>query len=133
MLADHVKKVLVIDDSEVDRFIAERVMKKSGFADEIVTINGGQDSLAYLLSFDADPSGLPELIFLDIRMPEMDGFEFLDRFISLPENIIKNITVVMLSSSTHPDDQRRAKEISCVKGFIDKPISQDKLQQMMTG
>src|SRR3954467_3974144 len=97
------KKVLVIDDNPVDRYVAERIFKKYAFAEEIVCIESARKGLEYLSSLQDTPEQLPYLIFLDIMMPEMNGFEFLDEYKNLPETIKDNCTILMLTTSIHTD------------------------------
>src|ERR1043165_663450 len=97
------KKVLLIDDTYVDRYIAERNLIKYGIADEVISKDSARSALNYLASLEGAPEMLPNLIFLDIRMPEIDGFGFLDEYEKFPDSIRKNCIVMMLSTSLNPD------------------------------
>src|ERR1051326_7834347 len=89
------KKVMVIDDNEVDRYIATRHILKYGFAGEVIAIESANAALAYLNSNTNNAADLPGLIFLDINMPEKNGFDFLDEFDKLPDSIKNNCSVMM--------------------------------------
>src|SRR5437016_5529198 len=102
------RKVMVVDDTDVDRYIAERVVKKFQFADEIISMEAAQDALEYLTSNSEAREMLPQIIFLDIRMPGLDGFDFLERFEKLPEPVRQKIIIIMLSSSLNKDDYDKA-------------------------
>jgi CheY-like chemotaxis protein len=117
------KKVLVIDDNPVDRYVAERIFKKYSFAEEIVCIDSARKGLEYLFSFKDTPEQLPHFIFLDIMMPEMNGFEFLEEYESLPDTIKDSCTVLMLTTSIHTDDRNKAKDNPYVSKFLNKPLS----------
>ena len=74
---------------------------------------------------------MPEIIFLDIDMPLMDGFQFLDEFDNLSEETKKTCSIVMLTSSINPQDVNKSKKYSSVKKYINKPLSQENIQKIM--
>ena len=88
------------------------------------------DALKYLNSLPADADAIPNVIFLDIRMPEMDGFGFLEKYKDVPDIVKQNCSIIMLSSSTHPDDKEKAENNPYVKGFLSKPLNEEKLKQL---
>lgn len=118
---------MIIDDTEVDRYVAERVIKKSGFSEEIISIESVMDALDYLIENAENRDSLPEIIFLDIRMPVLDGFDFLDKFNNLPDSVKKSTIIVMLTSSLNLDDHRRATNSPYVHQFINKPLNKEDL------
>ncbi len=125
------KKVLIIDDSETDRYIAQFVIKKHQFAEEIVVQELATKALDYLIALEKDPDQHPELIFLDIRMPEMDGFGFLDEYAKLPEIVKSNCIIIMLSTSLDPDDHQRATNSPYVNRFLNKPLNKEKMESLV--
>lgn len=122
------KKVLVIDDTEMDLKIAQMAMNKYSFADEIVLKKSAIGGLEYLESFVSTPENLPQLIFLDINMPELSGFDFLERYEKLPEIIQRNCIIMMLSTSLVEEDHKRALDNKFVSKFLNKPIDKVKLE-----
>jgi CheY-like chemotaxis protein len=120
-------RVLVIDDVEIDRYIAHRVLTHSAFAKEVLSFEDGLSALCYLRPL-SNKEELPDMILLDISMPGMDGFEFLDRFDELPDIIKKNLPVAILSSSHHVKDYQKAETYDTVVRFITKPITAEKLE-----
>lgn len=122
------KKVLVIDDTEMDLKIAQMAMSRYSFADEIVLKKSAMSGLEYLESFQSEPEGLPQLIFLDINMPELNGFDFLDRYEQLPDVIKRNCIIMMLSTSLVEEDHKKAMENKFVSKFLNKPIDKTKLE-----
>lgn len=124
------RKVMVVDDAKIDRFLAEKVISKYSFAEEVVSVDSAINALAYLSNHTTDEEALPELIFLDINMPEMNGFDFLEEYNMLPENIKKKCIIIMLSSSLHPEDKELALQSPYVCQFLNKPLTEQKLQDV---
>jgi CheY-like chemotaxis protein len=124
------KKVMVIDDTQVDRYIAERNIKKYGFAEEVICMDSAHAALKFLAGV-ANEEDLPQYIFLDIRMPEVDGFGFLEKYAMLPPPVKQNCIVMMLSTSLNPGDHDRAKTNIYVKRFLNKPLTKDKLEMIV--
>jgi CheY-like chemotaxis protein len=121
------KKVMVVDDNEIDLYVAEFVMKNAKFSEEVICMKSGVDALEYLRPLISDPDEIPQFIFLDINMPEMTGFEFLDEYKNLPENIRKKCIVMMLTTSLNEDDRLQAEQNEFVSKFLNKPLDKDKL------
>ena len=121
------KKIMIIDDNEIDRYIAARNIKKYGFAEEVVLKESANAAIEYLEALGATDEEHPQLIFLDIRMPEKDGFGFLEEYEKLDESIKKNCIIMMLSTSLNPDDHERAKNNKYVSKFLNKPLDKEKL------
>jgi CheY-like chemotaxis protein len=124
------KKVLVIDDNETDRYIANRIITKHHFAEQIVLVESGQKALDYLSSLASTNEEPPQFIFLDIRMPEMDGFDFLKAYDKLPEHIKSNSVIMMLSTSLDQADLKRAESSPYINRFLNKPLNREKIEQL---
>jgi CheY-like chemotaxis protein len=127
------KTVMIVDDNKIDRLLVELNVKRYDFAEEIISKGSAKSALEYLESSAAIPGTLPELIFLDIQMPEMDGFGFLDEYEKMPKSITNNCTIMMLSSSLDPKDMERAKKNQFVKKFISKPVNAQILREIANG
>jgi CheY-like chemotaxis protein len=124
------KNVMVIDDSEIDRYVATYNIKEHHFAEETIAMESAKAALEYLRSCENKPENLPQFIFLDIRMPEIDGFGFLDEYSKLTDMIQKKCIVMMLSSSLNPDDHERAEKNKFVSRFLNKPLDKEKLNML---
>lgn len=124
------KKVMVIDDTLVDRYIAEKLVKRFAFAGEVMLIEFAQDALDYLSQRAENTGELPDVIFLDIKMPGMDGFGFLEKFEELSETVKNYCKIIMVSSSIDPVDIHRANENKYVIKFVNKPLNLDALESM---
>lgn len=111
--------VLLIDDSEPDRIYAGIVLGRSGLPFEVRDFESAADALALLAASPQPPS----LILLDINMPGMNGFAFLEAYEKLPEAHRRNTVVVMLSSSPADSDRQRAMAHAVVKDYVVKPLT----------
>jgi len=125
------KKVMIIDDNEMDLYVGKRVMTKYSFAEEVLTIDSAKGALEYLIEKKNDPDQLPDLILLDINMPEMNGFEFLEEYTSLPENIRRNCIIMMLTTSMHFEDEQKATSNPYVRSYMNKPLDENKLTSLL--
>ena len=119
--------ILLIDDDEPTNFLNRLTLEQAGCAREIRVAQGGQEALDYLYSCGGEGSPRPDLIFLDINMPAMDGWEFLQRYRLLPADRKADIVLIMLTTSLNPDDELRTKAIPEVSGFENKPLNQQRL------
>ena len=119
--------VMVVDDEEVDQFLYKRVLMRSGLVGNIIMFTYPDEALEYLKSAECEPINV---LLLDINMPRMSGFEFLDRAtVELGDRMAK-LPVIVLSTSLDPDDIERTQRYPVVKEFISKPLTLDKLHSI---
>jgi len=123
--------VMLIDDNEIDNLINQKMIEAASIAEHIYIHTGARSAIEFLRNLEKldmeTKNVMPEVIFLDIDMPLMDGFQFLDEFDKLSEGTKKKCKVVMLTSSINPQDVNKSKRYSYVKKYINKPLSQDNL------
>lgn len=117
---------MLIDDSEADNFIHKRIIEKSGIAKEIVVIFRATEALTYLKN-----ETRPELIFLDINMPGMDGWEFLQEYEQLAEIHKAELVICMLTTSQSAIDREKAKQYGMIEHFMSKPLTKEKLLEIV--
>lgn len=125
-------KVLLVDDDNINNFLSEEIISGADIAKEVVLLTDGQQALSYLHSLENKKDGSRQklLILLDLNMPVMDGFEFLEEF--NPANIKADLEIIILTSS---DNQRDIEKIKAydIKNFISKPITEEKLLEVIGG
>lgn len=117
---------IVIDDSKLDCFIAEKIIQNTGKSASIKTFMAGSDALAYLQSLAISELQQKIIILLDIQMPVMNGFEFVEAFeLTIPEKLKKQICINLLSSSINESDMIRAQSYHSIFRFLNKPLNKD--------
>ncbi len=122
--------VMVIDDSQVDLYVSKRMMTKVNFAQDIITMDSAREALGILETDEHTDREPPNLILLDINMPGMNGFEFLQEFKNLAEKVKNRWAIVMLSSSSNTKDREAAAENPFVKRYLSKPLSKELLEHL---
>jgi CheY-like chemotaxis protein len=125
------KTVLLIDDDEGTNFIHEFVIKNSNCAEEVCSVQSGSEALNYLKAMGEKNLPQPDLIFLDINMPGMNGWEFLKKYDELNQIKKESIVVVMLTTSLNPDDEKMAKSIPSISGFKNKPLTTETIEEVI--
>lgn len=126
------KNSCIIDDDPISVFGIKRSMKETDFSDDVVVYTNGQEALDGLTKMLNDGNKLPSIIFLDLNMPIMDGWEFLDDFIKIPNTNTDKVTIFIVSSSMDPRDMIKAKSYSMVNNYILKPILRKDLVRLMS-
>jgi len=133
MAGRFVERTVLIDDSDIDLFIQRRFLEVYNFSDELRQYKSAEDALNWLQKLNGHEAP-PDVIFLDLNMPDADGFSFLNNFRSLPEKIRDKSKIVVLTSSNSAKDREQAFKFSNVVQFITKPLKQsdiDELKQLL--
>lgn len=128
------RSILLVDDNDTSNFLNERLLKRMAITDEIKVLSNGKTAFDYLdrLSRTAGSNHetKPELILLDINMPVVDGFEFLELYNNLDEQFRSDILVAILSTSNHPQDTNRASDFNAY--YITKPLTIEKVEALLS-
>ena len=130
-LKKKLKCILLIDDDYATNYIHKRVIDKAEITENVVVLESGYDALEYLRETNIEEYPRPDIIFLDINMPGMDGFEFLEEYENLKEMQKGNIILVMLTTSLNPEDKNKSDSISIINGFRNKPLTEEILKGVM--
>jgi len=119
---------MLIDDNHDDNFFHEREIKKIDLKCVVLTKNSGLEALEYLKS-KKEPRA--DLIFLDINMPGMNGWEFLHEYDVMGKELQSRAINIMLTTSSNPDDQARARTFNFVSDYIIKPLTKEKVKAIV--
>lgn len=119
------KSVLLVEDDPIKVMVCDRIIKMNGFAEVVKSCENGRYALDYLKEKAAGTNEWPDIIFLDINMPVMNGWDFLDELDQIKDSLPPLPRIFILSSTVDPEDFNRAKHFSTVEDFISKPLEKD--------
>ena len=119
--------VLLVEDDPITVMVCDRVIQMTSFAGKVKSCENGKIGIDYLSAFE-EGSRPPDIIFLDINMPVMNGWDFLEEFEKIRSRFISLPRIYLLSSTVDPEDYKKAKKFSLVEDFISKPLSKEALQ-----
>lgn len=126
-----IRCILLVDDDPDDNYLHQLVIAESGQCEEVRVAESGFQALDYLTQTDHPDYVRPEVILLDINMPGMSGFEFLERYHQLPEPLKSRLVLLMLTTSLNPSDRQRADGTTDITGYQNKPLTQAMLHQIV--
>jgi len=124
----------IIDDDSMYVNLVKKIIETKSLCQNLMIFDNGQDALNYfnVILGNLDKDSIPEIIFLDINMPVMNGWEFLDKFTQIENKLGKAITLYIVSSSINPVDIERAKSINSVKDYLVKPVTMEGLESIFS-
>lgn len=120
------KRVLLIDDDKICNFITEATLNRLGIAREITAALNGKEALQLINDYFTGSRTIPDIILLDLNMPIMDGFQFLEAFKKLENPKKEKVLIIVLTSSENPDDIVKVKKLG-IDHFMTKPLNEEKL------
>lgn len=124
-------RVLIVDDDRVYRFAAVKTIASTGLSGEIIECNNGQEAFNYIHQNIENADNLPDIIFLDINMPVMNGWDFLRVFDPLVPKISKSIPVYIVTSSIDSSDVEQSKEFNSVTDYVVKPVFKETFTRIL--
>jgi len=125
------QKILLIEDDEITNFLNKTIIESTGLVDDLVFASNGQEALDFLATVEHNQD-YPNLILLDINMPVLDGFGFLEAFKKLPKNGKPPIEVVVLSTSSHPQDLGNMQSYG-ITTCLEKPLTEAAFMEVLAG
>lgn len=129
-MVNKVGLVMLVDDNETDNFISEKIIEMSGFADKVIVMDSGSTALEYIENNSSNLESIPDIIFLDINMPFVDGFVFLFEFEKFNKLVKSKVKIVILSSSDNKRDIDRIVDNPHVINYVVKPLSPEALAKV---
>jgi two-component system chemotaxis response regulator CheY len=123
--------IALVDDDKIFQLTASKTIKASAITDKILQFENGEDALQFIRKNVGNASVLPDYIFLDLNMPYIDGWMFLDDYDSLKASLAKPIEIYVVSSSIDPRDITRARNNKNVKDYVTKPVTREKFIELL--
>lgn len=123
--------ICIVDDDDVYQYTVTRALKSDSLAKKILVFSDGEEALDFLTDNIANKPILPDVIFLDVNMPIMDGWQFLEEYVKIKPRVGKQITIYMVTSSVDPVDVDRAKKFSEISDYLVKPIQPDQIRELV--
>ncbi len=126
-----VGRIFLIDDDPIYVFLIRKIIENVDSSLEIFQFPDGELAINHLRTISADPEQLPDIIFLDLSMPVLDGWEFLTEYAHLNPTLQKRISLFIVSSSISPEDLERSKRDPLVTDFLIKPLDRESVAEVM--
>jgi CheY-like chemotaxis protein len=122
--------ILLVDDDNTTNFVNRMLLEDLAVTEKVIEAKNGQEAIKFLQE-QSQNNGCPQLILLDVKMPVMDGFEFLEAYEKLEFEQKESIIIVMLTTSLHPRDVERLQHLP-IKGYLNKPLTKDKMLDLLS-
>jgi len=126
-------KVVLIDDNPIDHYIMRTMLYNNEACQQATYTFDGSMIIEFMEENQADPNRLPDVIFLDLTMPDYSGWDFLEKFEKLKDSLNKHVELFVMTSSVRESDKERSTHYGCVSSFISKPLSKQALNSICHG
>lgn len=123
----------IVDDDDIYQFTTSLFLKKTDLVNKIIVFSNGLKAINFLKEEMKNSENIPDILFLDVNMPVMDGWEFLEEYLLIKPMMPKTIVIYMVTSSVDEKDVLRAKNISALSGYLVKPISSENIVEVISG
>jgi len=123
--------VLLIDDDTIYQFVARKTLEATGYINKIQVCSNGEEAYQFLERNMGNADELPDVILLDVNMPVMNGWEFLELYQSLKPSISKDMQVFLVTSSMNDQDREFSRRYICVQDYIVKPLAREKIAELL--
>jgi len=130
-MSTHKYNVLLVDDDSIYRYAATKSIQATGLCSQLSVCSNGEEALSYISSNINNDPLIPDIILLDVNMPVMNGWDFLEAYDSLKTDLPKKIIIYVVSSSLNESDIRKSKQFATVKDYIIKPVIKEKFAQIL--
>lgn len=124
-------KICIVDDDDVYRFTIVKTLESLKLPTQTMAFSDGEQAINFISDHLNEDTELPDIIFLDIDMPVMDGFQFMEEYEKIKPEVSKDMIIYMVSSSLDPVDIDSAKKIAAITDYIVKPIGSDRLKSIL--
>ena len=126
------KCILLIDDDEPTNFLNKLILEEMNCAERIQIAKSGREAISFLTDGETNKNLImPDLVFVDINMPAMDGWEFLDLFTVVSDSRKKKSVTIMLTTSLNPEDEMKSSTVARVNGYRRKPLSREMMEDIL--
>jgi len=124
--------VLLIDDDAIYQFVSCKTLEATGYTNKIKVCSNGEEAFRFLEENMYNSIELPDVVLLDVNMPVMNGWQFLDAYQSLKPNLTKEIQIFLVTSSMNDQDKEYSKRYNCVQDYIVKPLVREKITEILS-
>lgn len=123
--------ICIVDDDDVYQYTITRALKSDRLVKKMLVFSDGEEALDFVTDNIGKKENLPDVIFLDVNMPIMDGWQFLEEYVKIKPRVGKQITIYMVTSSVDPVDVEKAEKFQEISDYLVKPIQPDQLRELV--